>query len=135
MEIEKEINQIKKDLNSHERRITALEGSPRLETEKKKVSIKEFILSKKTKNDVQKTLAIGYYFEKYEGMPYFNEKDLRGGFRSAKKTVPKNVGDKIQKNVGKGDLMEAEEKKDNRKAWTLTNFGEKKVENNFKEEQ
>ena len=100
----------------------------------KKLSIKEFILSKKPVNDVQRALAISYYLEKYGGQTPFNAKDITAGFRAAKEPVPDNVADKIAKNVGNGHMMEAEEKKDKHKTWTLTSSGERFVESAFKEE-
>lgn len=132
-----EIMEIKKKLEEHEGRISKLESlsQTKPETVKKKISIKEFILSKKPKDDVQKTLAIGYYLEKYENLPPFNVKDLEESFRAAREKVPKNIGDKVQLNIKKGHMMDAKEKKDNLKAWVLTNSGEKYVENNFKKEK
>lgn len=99
---------------------------------KKELSIKEFILSKKPGNDVEKTLAIGYYFEKFEGLASYNVNDLVSGFRKAKETVPKNMNDKVYMCSARGFMMEAEQKKDNMKAWVLTNSGEEYVERGFK---
>ncbi|HDN83602.1 MAG TPA: hypothetical protein ENG50_04480 [Candidatus Altiarchaeales archaeon] len=134
MAIDQEIKEIKKKLEEHEKRLSRLESLLQTEqhTIKKEVSIREFILSKRPKNDIQKALAIGYYLENYKKFPSFNVKDLEKGFRDAKEKVPKNVGDKIQKNIEKGHMMEAGEKKNGLKAWVLTNSGEKYVENNFK---
>lgn len=127
---------IKKILENHERRISALEKrvplTPRPSITKR-LSVKEFILSKNLKKDVDKTLAIGYFFEKYEKMNSFNVKDLKRGFVAAKEKVPPNINDKINLNIKKGMMMEADEKKDNLTAWVLTNKGEKFVENDFKE--
>jgi len=129
-----EIMEIKKKLKEHEERISKLESlsQTKPETVKKKISIKEFILSKKPKNDVQKTLTVGYYLEKYENLSSFNVKDLEKVFMAAREKVPKNIGDKIQLNIKKGHMMEVEEKKDNLKAWILTNSGEKYTRNGFK---
>ena len=129
-----EIMEIKKKLKEHEERISKLESlfKKEPETVKKIISIKEFILSKKPKNDVQKTLTIGYYLEKYENLSSFNVKDLEKVFIAAREKVPKNIGDKVQLNIKKGHMMEFKEKKDNIKAWTLTNSGEKHIESDFK---
>jgi len=126
---------IKKILENHERRISALERKAPLTARPsitKRLSIKEFILSKNLKNDVDKTLAIGYYFEKYEKMDSFNVKDLKRGFHAAREKVPPNINDKINLNIKKGMMMEADDKKENLTAWALTNKGEKFVENDFK---
>jgi hypothetical protein len=131
-----EIKKIEETLENHEKRITILEKTlsetkPKMTT--KKISIKEFILQKQPKNDILRTLAIGYYLEKNGGLASFNGKDIEKGFRDAREKVPLNVPDKIQKNIAKGHMMEAEEEKDGLKAYVLTNLGEKFVENDFKE--
>ena len=137
MTLDKEIMEIKKKLEEHDDRISKLEGllQKKPEVAKKKISIKEFILSKKPKKDVQKTLAIGYYLEKYEGLYSFTAKDLENGFRKAKERAPNNINNKVIKNIDQGLMMDAEDKKDNLKAWVLTNSGEKYVENGFKKEK
>jgi hypothetical protein len=130
--------EIQKILDNYEKRISALETlekiiqtspSPTI----KKLSIREFILSKSPKGDVNKTLAIGYFFEKYEKMSSFNANDLERGFHAAREKVPLNINDKINLNIKKGMMMEADEKKDNLMAWMLTNKGENFVESDFKE--
>ncbi|MCP8304915.1 MAG: hypothetical protein H3Z50_05565 [archaeon] len=130
--------EIKKILDDHEQRIKALEvllsDKETLKLKKKKLSLKEFILLKKPKDYVQKTLAIGYYLEKYDGFTSFNVKNLEKGFRDAKEIVPKNINDKVIKNIAKGHMMETKEKNDKLKTWNLTSSGERFVENGFKEE-
>ena len=133
MSLEDEIIKLKKNLENHEQRILNLEEFLKKTPEKmvKKLSIKEFILSKKPEGDVQTTLIICYYLENYDKLSSFNIKDIEDGFRGAKLRVPKNINSKIIKNIGKGHVMEGTEKKDNLKAWTLTASGEQFVENNF----
>ena len=128
---------IKKQLENHEVRISKLEKllSIKPEVTKKGISIKEFILQKNPKDEIQMTLAIGYYLEKDRNFASFNVKDLETGFRSAKEKPPKNINYKVIKNIEKGYIMEVEDKKDNLKAWILTNSGEKYVENNFEKEK
>lgn len=123
--------EVRKILEDHEKRIQRLEQlyKSKPTTTKKQISIKEFILSKKPKNDVEKTLVIGYYLENFRDMSYFNAKDLEEGFREAKEKVPKNVNDKAYQNIKRGFMMEAKEKKDKLKAWNLTSTGERFVEN------
>lgn len=125
---------IRSILENHEKRISALEKIIRTAPPPtiKKLSIREFILSKNPKKDVDKTLAIGYFFERYEKMNSFNVKDLKRGFAAAREKVPPNINDKINQNIKKGMMMETDEK-DNLTAWVLTNKGEKFVENYFKE--
>ena len=130
------IEGIMRKLGDHETRISALEGMPakKIEGEGKKLSIKEFILTKKPGDDVQKTLVIGYYLEHFEGMDKFNAKDLAEGFRSAREPLPANINDKVNLNIQKGQMMETKEKKDKFKAWVLTNSGEKFIEGGLKKE-
>jgi len=116
--------ELEKILKDHEGRIASLEkmlmlGSDELSIPSlsKKTSIKEFLLEKSPKSDVQKTLCIGYFLEKYEGYASFNLKDIEDGFRKSKETVPGNISDKTYKNIAQGLLMDAKEKKDNKKAW------------------
>jgi len=128
-----EIANIKKKLEEFEVRISKLESlfKEKPESVRKKLSIREFILSKSPKDDIQKTLAIGYYLERYEGFSSFNANDLENGFRRAKEKIPRNINLNVIYNIQKGYMVEAEEKKDNRKAWYLTNSGETLVDKNF----
>jgi len=131
-------------LGKYEDRISALEarlvesGSKAGGKDVKKKSIKEFILEMKPKNDVEKTLVIGHYLEQYGGMESFNTDDLKKGFRAAKETLPGNVNDKVNLNIKAGYIMEAEEKKESKKAskkaWVLTNKGEMFVAAGLKKE-
>jgi len=127
---------VKRILENHEERIAKLERLFQVKPEivEKKISLKEFLLSKNPKGDVQKTLVIGYYLEKYEGLTSFNIKDLEEGFRLAKEKIPKNINDKVIQNINQDYMTEAKEKKDDLKAWNLTNLGERFVENGFKKE-
>lgn len=131
-----DIEKIKETLKEHEARLAKLEGlfSSKPETIKKQISVKEFLLSKKPKGDVQKTLVIGYFLEKYRGAESFNVKDIETAFRESKEKVPTNINDKINKNIQAGYMTEAKEKKDNKSAWYLTNSGEGFVENDLKKE-
>ncbi|OGM98132.1 MAG: hypothetical protein A2735_00285 [Candidatus Yanofskybacteria bacterium RIFCSPHIGHO2_01_FULL_41_21] len=95
----------------------------------KKLSIKEFIMTKKLDDDVKRTLAIAYFIEHMENTKPFNTEDLKKAFRLAKISLPLNINDKINMNIRVGRIMEAEEKKDSKKAWELTATGETFVEN------
>ena len=125
-----EIQEMKELLKEHEIRIIALEQKFQTDEKpvRKQISIREFLLTKKLQNDIQRTLAIGYYLEQHQNMDKFNTKDLENGFQKAKETVPSNINDKVNMNIKKGYMMEASEMKDNRKAWYLTNSGENFVE-------
>jgi len=134
-----DIKSIGKKVLALETRVIALEkllGGKKPDTDAsatKKLSVKEFILDKKPSGDVQKALAIAYYLEKNESMKSFNVEDLAHYFQLAKEPTPENLNDKINMNIKKGHVMEAKEKKENKKAWVITNTGEQFVDNNFKE--
>lgn len=96
---------------------------------KKRSSAKEFLMTKELKAETQKVLALGYFLEYMEGMGSFNVNDLDSAFRAAKERLPKNINDAVNKNIARGFLMEAAEKKDSKKAWCLTSTGEKYLEN------
>jgi hypothetical protein len=132
-----DIDEIKRILDQHEKRISDLEKLPKTEHSevRKQLSVKEFILQKQPHDDVQKTLVLGYYLEHYRSVSPFNGDDLKSLFREAKETVPKNINDKVYLSIEKGFMMEAQSKKDNKKAWTLTGTGERYVENDLKRER
>ncbi|MBI5654391.1 hypothetical protein HZC53_01925 [Candidatus Uhrbacteria bacterium] len=97
-------------------------------SETKKISIKEFIMTKKLDDDVKRTLAIAYFIENIENIKPFNADDLKKAFRSAKMQTPTNINDKINMNIRAGRIMEVDEKKESKKAWELTATGESFVE-------
>ena len=137
MILNSEIMEIKRKLDEHEKRIFELENLIKAKPipVKKRLSIRELIRSKKPKSNVQKTLLVAYFLEKYESFISFNVKDLEEGFRSAKEKVPSNINMFVNQNIKQGYMMEFSEKKDNLKAWTLTNTGEDYVDNDFKKEE
>ena len=127
---------LKDGMNQLEDRISKLEEILKTQPSKieKNLSIKGLILEKDPQDDIQRTLVIGYYLEKYKGMKSFNKNDIEKGFREGKESVPENINYKVYKNIEKYHMMDAEEKKDGLKAWYLTNTGESIVENGFKNE-
>jgi len=133
---EEELKKIQDALKQQEERIKKLESlfSSKQIKPKKECSVKEFLLSKKPKDDVQKTIAIGYYLENYQGMGCYNKHDLKTGFRNAKEKVPDNINYKVIRCIQRGFLQEAETPKDGIKAWTLTSTGETFVENGFEDQ-
>lgn len=116
----------------HLKRLISSSSADQLEKAHKKMSIKEFLLTKNIDNDVKRTLAIAYYLEKFEGLTSFNVDDIERGYRLAKHAIPANPNDKVNMSIRGGLLMEAEGKKDSKKAWTLTASGEKAVEDDLK---
>lgn len=112
-----------------EQRVSLLEArvgkTPGIELlQQKPMSIREFLNSVGPSNDLEKTLAIGLYLEKFEKVESFNIADLREAFSRAKEPRPANLNDAVNKNIQKGLLMEANERKGGTKAWIVTNSGE-----------
>ena len=137
--MEDDIKKILAKLDALEKRISRIEESNSgTATDdsgvmlKKKLSLKEFLLSKNPTDDVKKTLAIAYYLEKYDGLSLFNINDLEGAFEHAKEKKPININDKVNMNIRNGYMEKSSEKKDSRKAWYVTNTGEAFVQNDFK---
>jgi hypothetical protein len=128
-----EIKRINERLVSIEKRISLLEGVPgqHEKREGKVVPIKQFIISKNPKDDNQKTLAIGCYLQRNQGLVSFNTKDLCNGFEKANEKHPTNINDKVNVNIKLGFMSKAKRKKDGQKAWYVTNKGERFVEGNF----
>ncbi len=131
---EQEFLKIKDLVLEHEKRIFLIEKQLKNEEKIpiKKLSLREFIISKKPSDDVKKTLAICFYFENYDEMETINKEDIEMGYRKAKEKVPNNINYKVSRNIVNGYLMEAKNKKNNLKAWTLTNAGIEFVQNAFK---
>ena len=120
-----------------ERRVAAIEESfrktpePRLEP--KRLSIREFVISKSPQTSADTALVISVFLEKFSSVSPLNLDDLANGFAQAKEPLPKNPSDLLYRNVKRGFLMEAPEKKNGSKAWVVTNSGERFVENGLKE--
>ena len=134
------INNLEKKIAEVEKRLSRIEDAISVgnvqKIKAKNLSIKEFILAKKPKDDSQKILAIAYFLEKYDGLSSFNAKDLVGGFEKAKEKMPANINDRVNKIIGNtGYIMEAREKKDNLKTWTLTNSGERFIDESLPPKQ
>jgi len=93
----------------------------------KPTSIREFLNSAKPGTDLERTLFLGHYLERSEANESFNVEDLRSAFARAKEPQPANINDAVNKNIQKGLLMEVADRKGGKKAWVLTNSGEKFV--------
>jgi len=131
--IAKENEALNARLDELDQRLSELESFMRTkDQELKKISVNEFIRSKNPKNDVERTLAIGYYLENYQSFENFNSSDIKEYFKKSREKIPLNVADKIQLNIKKGHIMNSGEKKDDLKAYILTNKGIDLVEKNFR---
>lgn len=130
---------LSKKVSELEKRIEVLEasmsmpafGTSSVQQKVKRMSAKEFLLSKNLSTVIEKTLALAYYLERIEQMSSFNINDLADVFQSAREKSPANLNDMINKNIAKGYLMPVQEQKDAKRAWVLTVTGEKFIENNL----
>ena len=126
-------------LDKLEKRVSDLEqplgtGTPKTTSSNsaaKKLSLRELLKEKEPTNDVKVVLTACYYLEKHEGLTSFNISDIEQALEHAKAKKPTNINDKVYKNIVNGHMDEASGKKDNRKAWYLTNSGEAYVDNKF----
>ena len=129
---------LEQKISSLEERVSKLEKiisepSPTAKTtgHTKQQSIREFLSSKELDGDTKKTLVIAYFYEVNQNNGPFNTDDIKAGFSSAKFKTPTNINDRVNQNIKLGFIMEHEEKKDGKKAWVLTDSGEKEIENNL----
>jgi hypothetical protein len=97
----------------------------------RRLSAKEFMLTKSLKSETQKVVALAYFLEREEALTSFNVADLEKAFREAREKLPKNMNDAVNKNITRGFVMAVSEKKDSKKAWQLTSTGERFVENDL----
>ena len=128
-----EFKKIYSRIEDLERRVKTIEGIT--QTSKKSIineysNIKAFFNHKNPSNETLRTLTAGYYLEKIEKFKSFNIEDLKIAYRMAKEVLPKNISDSIYRNLRKKHMKESS-KKDGRKSWVLTRYGEQFVENNF----
>lgn len=103
-------------------------ASKSLDETGKKVSLAEFLKTKNLKSHGDKILAFGYFLEKAKGFSSFNLDEIEGCYMEARLPKTKNFSPYITQLIRDGILMDAAEKKDNKKAWTLTESGLKYVE-------
>ncbi len=122
-------------LDDLERRLKKLEDAigqadrpATIRNPERKLSIGEFLATRKLEDDVKRTLAIAYFLDYFEKVNSFNTDDIKKGFRMARLPIPANVNDKINMSIKNGHLAEEREKKASKKAWYVTNTGATFVE-------
>lgn len=123
-----------------EARLTSLEARFQAGTglgaaNQKPLSLAEFLKSKCPKTGLDKAIAIAYFLEKHEKMSSFSLADLRRGFVSAKEALPANSRDLVHRALKSGLMMETGGEREGFRALTLTNSGERYVENRLKAEE
>lgn len=130
-----------KRICDHEDRITRLEQillrnsgeNNRLTNTPKRLSLREFMRRTKSLTNVEKVLLVGYFLEQHEALKCFNADDIKRTFQTAKEPELSNTLAFINQNIKNGNIMEVKEKKDKRKAYTLTASGEDLVKKSLGE--
>src|SRR5258707_4031702 len=74
------------------------EGAPSV-AKPRRLSAKEFMLTKSLKSETQKVVALAYFLEREEGLTSFNVSDLETAFRAAREKLPINMNDAVNKNI------------------------------------
>jgi hypothetical protein len=97
------------------------------EPDAKPLSIQEFLGAKKPTTDVERTLFVAFYLEKFANVSPLNISDLKEAFGKAREPTPSNLNDAVNKNIQKGLIMEVDARKGGLKSWVLTTSGESLV--------
>lgn len=115
-----------------EERVSTLEsllaGEENLEVD----SVKEFVNKIDPDNHDKTFLAIGYYFENKEGKKKFTNKEIKEGYKRAKRKPYSNFSVLTGRLEDNGLIMEMES--EGGKAWALTNKGEEKINSRIEDE-
>ena len=116
----------KKDFQELEKRVAKLESSGKsAKTKERPIKIREFILEKKPKSNLDKAICLVYFLEEYESENYregINSNDLKAAFQKAREKVPKNPPDVLSKCAKKG-WIDQTNRVDGMIKWKLTNTG------------
>ena len=88
----------------------------------KEMSLKEFIISKRPTNDIERTACFGYFLEHFRNINSWTTADIIATFKEAKEPVPINPSDKILKCRVRAWVMASGD------GYMLTNTGETFVE-------
>ena len=92
-------------------------------------SLVEFIKAKgNPSRHTDIAIVFSYWLQKKEKMSSYNVDDIEKRYIEARITKPKNIGDVMNRVQGKGYIMPASKKKDEKKAWVITRTGEEYVE-------
>lgn len=124
-----ELEELKRIIEDHEARIKKLEGidiSPQVKTKQK--SLREFVNEHKNESDVDKTMLILFFKEKFMGIEGITSRDVTEGFREIREKVPGNIADKFQQ-LAKRGLITPSKLSKKLNSWTYTNSGEEYITN------
>jgi len=122
--LQQQISLLQEQINDIKKRLNFIEGQPISDKNVNRgLSIREFLIQKNPENDIMKCFYILGYLETFKGYETINAKDIEGGLREARQIIPSQLHNKLFRLVERGYIMEAAVKKDNLKAYILTNTG------------
>lgn len=103
------------------------EMKPKMKTISLPSQVSEFLAQKNIRTHVDRVLAILYYYF-YKGDESMTIAQLENIYSNIRTTQPSNFSDLLAQCIRKGNIVEAENKKDGKKAWRITDMGKKYVE-------
>jgi len=133
--ISEEIEYMKGKIQELEDRISKLEkGKDESKIEKKTNSMRDFVEKINPSNHEERSLAIAYYIEHFNGRENFTMKDIEDGYRDCKQKPYSNMS--MLKNRLKNEkewIMQYDED-EGVKTWVLTADGEDYIEEVLEDE-
>lgn len=94
----------------------------------KNFSAPEFFAGKAWTTDNHKVVLAGYFLERYSARPNYGAQEIKDCLLSAKVPIPKNTNVGIIRCIEHGWMMEVPSGVSGKKAWALTQTGERYAE-------
>lgn len=88
----------------------------------------EFTRIKNPSQYTDRIVIFAYWLFKKEKMSSYNSSDIENCYNETRITKPANISDMMNKIQGQGLITPVKEEKDGKKAWVITDTGEKYVE-------
>jgi len=112
----------------HERPLSAIgEVKPQIKPVALPMQISEFLAQKSIKTHIDRIVAILYY-QYHTGNELTTIAELGEAYSSARMRTPRNFSDFLAQCIRRGYVVEARDKKGDKKAWQITSSGENFVE-------
>lgn len=87
----------------------------------------QFLLEKNFLSEIDVTLALAYYLERYEGKTSWNITDLQNEYSLSRRKLPSNLSRNISGNISKGYIINPN--REEKRVYCLTPEGEMYIEN------
>ena len=94
----------------------------------KPYSAAELFSSKNWRTEIDKVVLAGFFLERFGGIQSYSIQEIRDCLVAAKISLPKNINLAILQAAQKGWVMEVPSQGGTRKAWALTQSGERHAE-------